>query len=167
VAADGLHVTTAAGWIQLRRERVMKYQEKLLETTGIPEDRERYFVITEDGLYFINDGNSPITIVEKIWIWFKTHDDTVVTNSVIENNLNTVVNPHDFILYATPVFPEQVYREGETSLYKAFIEVDGVVKKLEISFVESKSGPFLSRIPRMNAWGCIIYPNLVILDHDS
>jgi len=107
-------------------------------------------------IYLVNNTDSPITLKSTASGGFRTYDnDLVVMNKPNNKKGNIVIEPYGYLLYASLYIDDF---DGVTQ-HEAFVEVEGVTKKLEIML--SRGIGFLgAEIPCMDCYGRIIRPRI-------
>ena len=106
-------------------------------------------------LYLVNDSNNPITVKKQSFGGFKTFDDTVAMFEPQDDDVEIIIEPHNYILHSE-LYEDSFYGAGQ---YRTIIETEGGTKMLE--FYTSGGVGFLgSLIPCLKKYGQVIRPTI-------
>ena len=106
-------------------------------------------------LYLINDTDSPVTLKRQGFAGYKTFDDTVAMLAPQDNEVETVIEPHAYILYRE-LYADSFDGAGE---YEAVIETEGNIKTL-ILYTSRGVGFLGTLIPVVGKYGRVLHPHI-------
>ena len=130
-------------------------KELLFGVTKKKSTEIKYMSDAEYELYLINNTDFTVTLKQKSFGGFTTHDDTVLMVQPQETDADVIIPPRSYILYGE-MYEDDFSGAGQ---YQAVVEIEGIKKQLEF-YNRDCTGFFGSELPVLKKYGKLVYPHI-------